>query len=268
LLSFVAVIVSSQWLDAHRAAVDPQMEEERLYLTGKTLKRMSLGFNGLVADWYWMRSLQYVGQKIINHPGEFQLDDLSPLNLRLLYPLLDTATTLDPKFAVAYQYGAVVLPAISEDDAIRLIKKGMAENPENWRLYQHLGYIYWKRGDYKLAGEAYGEGARIAGAPRWMQEMSGRMAAEGGSHAMAREIYQRLYEETNDTSMKELMARRLMQVDSFEERDAIRDTLIGFRDRRNRCPTSWTEDPADTPYVLSNDGCEVNLDLKSKVPLK
>lgn len=293
LISFVAVVALSQWMDAHRPVVDPQMEEERLYLTGNTLKRMSLGFNGLVADWYWMRSLQYVGQKILNHPGEIQLDDLGPLDLHLLYPLLDTATTLDPKFMAAYQYGAVILPAINEEDAIRLIRKGIGQNPENWRLFQHLGYIYWKRGDYERASESYGDGARIEGAPEWMQEMSARMAGEGGSHAIAREIYKRLYEQTDDKNMKELMVRRLMQVDSFEERESIRGALKHSRERLGRCVTSWTEvlpeiraaglpdgkplrlnaagaplDPADTPYVLSKDGCGVSLDPRSRVPMK
>ena len=74
LLGFVAVVALSQWMDVHRTLVDTKQEEERLYVTGNTLKRMSLGFNGLVADWYWMRSLQYVGQKVINHPGEWLIN--------------------------------------------------------------------------------------------------------------------------------------------------------------------------------------------------
>ncbi|MBV9957436.1 MAG: hypothetical protein JO360_03410, partial [Acidobacteria bacterium] len=285
-VSFVAVIALSRWMDARRPPPDIKAEEERLYLTGNTLKRMSLGFNGLVADWYWMRSLQYVGNKIINHPGEVQVDDLGPLDMRLLYPLLDTATTLDPQFLVAYKYGAVVLPAINEEEAIKLIRKGMAANPDDWRLYQHLGYIYWKRGDYKQASEVYAEGAQKGtDVPVWMKQMSARMAAEGGSPAMAREIYRRLYEETEDPKVKDLLLRRLMQVDSFEERDAIRAAFRNFQARMGgRCPNTWRElsnelraerlpngrplrldangvplDPADTPYVLKNN-CVVDLD--------
>jgi tetratricopeptide (TPR) repeat protein len=290
LSAFAAVIALSRWMDGHRPAADSQMEEERLYLTGNTLKRMSLGFNGLVADWYWMRSLQYVGRKILNNPGEIEIDNLKPLDMRLLYPLLDTATTLDPQFLVAYKYGAVVLPAISEEQAIKLIKKGMEQNPDDWRLYQHLGYIYWKRGDYRLASEAYSDGAKKPGALAWMQQMSARMAAEGGSHATAREIYLRLYEQTDDPKVKDLMTRRLMQVDSLEERDAISVAFKNFQQRNNRCPNTWREvtaelraarlpngkplrldasgvplDPADAPYVLKN-GCEVMLDNASKVP--
>src|ERR1700687_3289159 len=41
--------------------------EEQLYLKGATAKRLSLAFNGLAADWYWMRSLQYVGRKVVRY---------------------------------------------------------------------------------------------------------------------------------------------------------------------------------------------------------
>lgn len=287
------VVALSRLLDAGRPPVDAQMEEERLYMTGKTVKRMSLGFNGLVADWYWMRSLQYVGRKFINHPGDVPLDDLSALDLRLLYPLLDTATTLDPQFLAAYSYGAIVLPAINEDDAIKLANKGIENNPGAWRLYQHLGYIYWKRGDYLKAKEVYEAGGKIEGAPYWMREMSARMAAEGGSHKLAREIYTHLFEQTDDKNLKELLARRLLQVDSFEERDAIRSAMEAFKKRNGRCAQSWKElsgelraarlpngkplrfdtageplDPSDAPYLLKGSECEVNVGPQSKIPVK
>ena len=59
-----------RWTDTLRPPVDPNVVDESLYLNGKTARRMSLGFNGLAADWYWMRSLQYVGKKILNLPED------------------------------------------------------------------------------------------------------------------------------------------------------------------------------------------------------
>ena len=127
------------WTDSLRPPPDPNAIDESLYLNGKTARRISLSFNGLVADWYWMRSLQYVGKKILSHPGDVALDDLSKLNLKLLAPLLDTATTLDPEFLDPYEYAAIVLPAVDVQEAIRITQKGIAANPNAWRLYQHLG---------------------------------------------------------------------------------------------------------------------------------
>ena len=54
-------------IDTLRPPSDPNAIDENLYLDGKTARRISLAFNGLAADWYWMRSLQYVGRKVLNH---------------------------------------------------------------------------------------------------------------------------------------------------------------------------------------------------------
>lgn len=282
-----AVVMVARWLDEHRPKIQSEIQQESLYLNGNTIRRMSLGFNGLVADWYWMRSLQYVGNKVLNAPEQVQLDDLAQLDLRLLAPLLDVATTLDPEFMEPYQYAAVVLPAIDEEEAIRITRKGIAANPTQWRLYQHLGYIYWQRGDFKAAGEAYAQGAMIPGAPRWMEAMKARMAAEGGSREVAREIYTRMYDQAGDSQIKETARLRLLQLDSMDQRDVIRKLLAIHNARVGKCPSSWRElepllravrlrvtnegeplDPAGTPYVLLTDNCEVDLDPGSDVPYK
>src|SRR4030095_12243427 len=115
---------------------------------------MSLAFNGLAADWYWLRSLQYVGRKMDAYKERFSLDDLSPLGVKSLGPLLEHATTLDPQFMAAYEFGAVVLPSIDREAAVRLVEHGIRENPRDWRLYQHLGYIHWQAGRFREASEA------------------------------------------------------------------------------------------------------------------
>jgi len=94
-IGLASIVGLSRVIDSRRPSIDAKTEEEQLYISGKTVKRISLGFNGLAADWYWMRALQYVGLKVLNTPGEIQLDDLGQLDVKLLAPLLDTATTLD-----------------------------------------------------------------------------------------------------------------------------------------------------------------------------
>ncbi|HEY5444895.1 MAG TPA: hypothetical protein VIJ87_10575, partial [Pyrinomonadaceae bacterium] len=90
-VGLASVVGLSRIIDARRPAADPTLEEEKLYVTANAARRVSLGFNGLIADWYWMRSLQYVGHKVLSLPADVPLDDLGSLNLKLLAPLLDTA---------------------------------------------------------------------------------------------------------------------------------------------------------------------------------
>ena len=270
-------------LDTLRPPDDPNAIDESLYVNGKTARRISLGFNGLAADWYWMRSLQYVGRKIIND-NDVPLDNLGLLNLKLLAPLLDTATTLDPEFLDPYEYAAIVLPAINVNEAIRITKKGIDANPNAWRLYHHLGYIYWQQHDYQAASEIYGSGAQIEGAPAWMEAMKAKMAADGGSRATAREIYTRMYEGSADEKVRDMARRRLLQLDSLDQRESLGKFFAAYKARTGKCPSSWKEieplfralrvavaasgaplDPSGTPYVLRAGACEVELDPKSEI---
>jgi hypothetical protein len=101
-------------------------------------------------------------------------------------------------------------------------------------------------------------------------------------------MYQHLYDESKDNEIKQMLARRLMQVDSFDERDLVRHVLSEYATRSGRCAASWKDivealrarglrvdaltgapiDPAGTPYVLVKNGCDVDLDPKSPVPYR
>ena len=290
LVAGLAVSASlSRWLDMHRTDHQTQLAESQLYLSGPAAKRLTLAFNGLAADWYWMRSLQYVGRKIVDHQdtheNQLVLSDLASLDLRLLSSLLDVATTLDPQFVPVYEYGAVILPEVDPHQAIALLNKGIAANPSSWRLHQHLGYIYWQRREYAQASDIYAAGAQLPGAPAWMTAMSARLKADAGSRDAAREMYQRLGETSDDKTVKEMVVAHLMRLDSLDEREVITRALDDFRKRFGRCPTSWRElaplvggvslridpanatpvDPSGVPYRLTNDGCSVDLGEGSKV---
>ncbi|HLA95564.1 MAG TPA: hypothetical protein VK612_07575, partial [Pyrinomonadaceae bacterium] len=153
---FVAVTFLSSTLEHQRVPVPAAFADSDLALEGKRLNGYALGSEGLLADWYWMMSLQYMGKKMIEYGDkDIDLENLSSLNIRLLYPYLDNATDLDPKFYAAYSYGAAVLPAINREHAIALIEKGIANNPEQWRFYQYLGYIYWRSKNFDKAAETY-----------------------------------------------------------------------------------------------------------------
>jgi tetratricopeptide (TPR) repeat protein len=257
---------------------------EELYLSPQAARRLALGFNGLAADWYWLRALQYVGRKATAHRGSLQIDDLGPLQLRALSPLLEQATTLDPQFIAAYEYGAVVLPAVDDEAAVRLVEKGIRENPRAWRLHSNLGYIHWQRGRFGEAAEAYAAGARTEGAPRWMGAMAALMSTKGGSRETARAIYDVMLRNSDDGQMRALALRRLVQLQSLDERDALRRLLSAHRERTGRCAADWRElgpllrasrlnldasgsphDPTGVPYKLVPDRCDAELGERSEV---
>jgi tetratricopeptide (TPR) repeat protein len=284
LVGLLVTVLIARTIDAKRPPADPNAVDEGLYLNGKTARTVSLGFNGLAADWYWMRSLQYVGGKVVRAPENFVPGNLEQLNLKLLPSLLDTATTLDPQFLDPYEYAAIVLPAVNVDEAIRITQKGIDANPSVWRLYQHLGYIYWQKHDYQAAANIYGQAAQIPGAPQWMEAMKARMAAEGGSRSTAREIYTKMFEQSSDKKIKEMARYHLAQLDALDQRDVLGNILGTFDTRMGRCPATWNEleptfrtlrtpvdssgaplDPSGSPYVFGRTNCDVDFNPESKI---
>ena len=280
-------------LDAGRPTLRARVQDEVPYVSPDTAKRFSLGFSGLVADWYWLKALQYIGGKLEEQasrarerPPAAELDRLKALDPRVLVRLCDMISTRDPRFTAVYEFAAVILPAVDVPAAATLLEKGIQANPDQWYLHQQLAYIYWQRGDYLAAADAFRRGARMTTA-KWMEQMAKSMEAKGDDPQVARAMYARMYEQAQDDQVKQWALNRLMELKSLEERAHIRRVLADFVTAQTRCPRAWGDvttalraaglrtdgrgqpvDPSDTPYLLvvSPLGCDVTLHPASTVP--
>src|ERR1700749_1476039 len=133
--------------------------EDVLYIpSAKALRRMSLGYDGLLADIYWTRAVQYFGWKHKHHSREYPL----------LYPLLAITTQLDPHLIVAYRFGATFLAQQPPDGAgepglaVQLIESGIKANPDEWHLYYDLGFVYaMNLGNSEAAAQAFDQGSKL-----------------------------------------------------------------------------------------------------------
>lgn len=290
-IAFAAVFGLSSWLGTNRPPLPAEYADADMSVQGKDLKGYLAGAEGLIADWYWIQSLQYIGGKIVNSDAEtLDLGDLRSLNPRLLYPYLDNATDLDPHFSAAYSFGAVVLPAIDPSQAIKLSQKGIDNNPENWRLYQYLGYIYWKQKNFDVAAETYEKGSKIAGSPPFMKQMAASMRSKGGSIEIARAMYQQMQNESEDEQSKRNAQLRLFQLDSESESKAVNNLLSEMKNA-GRCPANISAifsrlkdlplpdggdfrvnannelvDPSGIPYTFDHARCSIYLSAESKIP--
>ena len=106
------------------------------------IKNIAFGYNNLLADIFWIRSVQYIGQHLIT-------DNAFPY----LYHILDITTSLDPRFIDAYNFGSFFLATWANDkkEGIELAQKGIKNNPENWKPAFELGFIYFMKQDYENA---------------------------------------------------------------------------------------------------------------------
>lgn len=292
---FASIFSLSGFIERSRPPLPVDFADSDLSMKGSRLKGYAFGAEGLIADWYFMRSLQYIGDKLLSRrDGIIDIENLRDLNPRLLYPMLENATDLDPHFIAAYSYGAMLLPAIDPEKAIELTAKGIVNNPDNWRLYQHLAFIYWKIGRYDKASENYEKGSQIAGAAPFMKLMAASMKTEGGSRETARTIYREMLANSDDEQVQITATRRLNELKSLDQRDAVDKVLAEFKEKNGRCANSFPEimpmlmkidlpgdneflidnanrlvDPTNAPYLLDKENCTVKLDAEhTGLPMK
>ena len=213
--------------------------EEALYVPSPQILRwMSLGYTGLLADIYWTRAVQYFG----SHHHVYSR------NYKLLAPLLDIATTLDPRLVVAYEFGSIFLSqkppegAGDPEAAVRLVERGVRENPSEWRLYYNLGFIhYFERKDYAAAADAFERGSRVPGALPWMKVMAAQMSQHAGDLQTARFLWSSLYQTTENDDIRANAAKHLLAMQVDEEVSALETLASTFHGRAGRWPANWAE---------------------------
>jgi tetratricopeptide (TPR) repeat protein len=197
-LSLAASIVVLRRVDEIR----PQATlDEVLYISSPAvLKRASLGYGGLLADIYWTRAVQYYGRKHYDYAKSYNL----------LSPLLEITTHLDPHLLVAYQFGASFLApkppggAGQPANAVRLIEYGIQNNPDEWRLYYDLGFVYYMElKDYAKAADAFERGSRVPNAHPFLKVMAAQMAQHAGEFETARTLWSATYETTQDRQIRQ-----------------------------------------------------------------
>jgi tetratricopeptide (TPR) repeat protein len=219
-----------------------QAIEDVLYLpSGNIVKRLSCGFDGVLADIYWLRSVQYFGRQMLGEDQEIDWSRLSSVRYDLLYPLLDITTTLDPQYLAAYRFGGVILINHDYKQAVQILHKGIAHNPDNWRLYQVLATIHWQKREYQAASETFLKGAEINGAPAWMKVMGGVMLSQGGQRTTACQLYQALYEDakaSQDSLISAQMERQLKQLYALDEIDYLNELVRRYKTATGNCPSS------------------------------
>jgi len=281
LLALVAVPVLFVMCAAQQVRIDAetrsmnQGDEELLLRSGWLVRNLSLGYEPLLADIYWTRVVQYYGTRA-RKPGA---------TYESLWPLLDITTTLDPKLMIAYRFGAVFLserPPVGPgraDLAVDLVKRGIAENPDEWRLYQDLGFLYSIRlKDYQKASDAYLEGSKNPHAQIWMKVMAARVAESGNALETSRLIWMEVYANTKDELIRRRATQQIRALDAAIGLKKLNESSEDYWRKYGRFPTSMQElrdaglvggalqDPEGYAYVMGPNGVP-QLNPKSPIVL-
>ena len=237
-------------------------ERQVLYVPSPgVLDRLALSFDAVLADFYWIRVLQHYGgtRRATEGPKEYEL----------LYPLLDITTTLDPRFNIAYRFGAIFLTEPYPDGpgrpdlAVALLQKGVQERPEKWEYLMDIGFVYyWWLHDYAEAARWFERASDVPGSSWWLRSLAANTFTLGGNREASRVLWTQIHETADDEWRRNESLRRLRQLDALDEIDALMFETERFEADTGRWPDSWRDlvqtgrldrqpaDPFDHPYVL------------------
>jgi len=260
-LSMAGAMVTLRAIDHQRGNA---VAQEALYVRSSTvLRRMSLGYTGLLADIYWTRAVQYFGQQHHADSGDF----------RLLAPLLEVTTELDPKLLPAYQFGANFLAPKPPNGAglpgaaLSLMKYGIEHNPDQWRLYYNLGFLYYTEfKDYARAADTFRQGAALPVTNEFMPILAARMAQHAGEFDTARMLWTTTYQSTKEARIRQNAVEHLLALQVDEEVTQLEHVVSRYHELKGRSPASMGDleragfirgtptDPKGHPYKLMSDG--------------
>lgn len=254
-------------LGEHRAT------EEALYVwSGGYVKRLSPGFENVMADVYWLRTVQYFGgQRAFAKEKRYDL----------LEPLTQITVTLDPRFEIAYHLGAIFLAepwprgADKAEKGVALLKQG-ADATGSWRLRQLEGYFTLVfLHDARKASEILLEASKLPGAAYWLKTLAADTLTRAGDRELARRIWLSMYEQSEPGTIRANAEFNLQQLQALDDRDALQEAVIVFEKETHRRPRSLRElprvrtgklpvvDPAGVPYEYDETSGLVSVARKS-----
>jgi hypothetical protein len=259
--------------------------EDRLYVSsGPTMRRMTIGYSALASDLYWIRAIQYFGDRRLKYNS-------GPVpagaNYDLLYPLLDITTSLDPRFNIAYRFGAIFLAeplpggAGRPDLGITLLQKGLDAVPDKWEYMMDAGFVhYWWTRDYASAADWFRRASETPRSPSWMKSLAATTLARGGDRRSSRAMWQALRQSADNDWVRTHAEWRLLQLRALDEIDALQEIadraqqasptagqgwqrVLEYRDARGQRPLRGVPlDPMGVAYELDASG-RVKLGPKS-----
>jgi hypothetical protein len=253
--------------------VDPDL----LYFSSpSTVRRFALGHDGLIADVYWMRTIQYYGRR--------DEADRRSVRYKNLAALLDITTTLDPDLLDAFRSGSSFLAepepigAGQADAAVRLLDKGIALHPEEWRLRFDKGMIFfWFHKDFPKAGQIWLEASRLKATPYWLEPLSAMALSKGGQIDVAIALWQRQMQESDRADVRENANNHLISFRVAEERWGLEYLVEQYRLKTGSRPAKLEElvragrlrsvpvDPSGVPYDYDASNGEIRLNPETKV---
>lgn len=147
------------------------------------------------------------------------------------------------------------------------MKYGIEHNPDQWRLYYNLGFLYYTEfKDYAKAADAFAQGAKLPVTNEFMPILAARMAQHAGEFDTARLLWVTTYQSTKEARIRQNAVEHLLALQVDEEVTQLEHVVEKYREQSGRLPGTMSDleragfirgtptDPKGHPYKLMADG--------------
>ncbi|MBN2185452.1 MAG: hypothetical protein JW746_09005 [Candidatus Krumholzibacteriota bacterium] len=199
-IAVLALAILAKAADSVEYLAQEKVAMDVLYLPSvECMKMMSLGYKNLTSDLLWFKAVQYYGGYVLAQNG-----------IRLFSHLVELITELDPNFIGAYKLSALV---ITEDldqyhEGIRLLEKGVDNNPNDFWLTYELGFIHYLGGrNYEEAQRWFEVAASLPEADERAARFAAAAAAKGGNFEDGIALWKDLADNSENQYIRDLAQR-------------------------------------------------------------
>jgi hypothetical protein len=204
--------------------------------SGRALRTTSLGQRLLLADFYWLRTVMYVGESMLAPQRGWSA----------LFPLGDIVTDLDPRFGFAYQVVGSNLSGLAHrvDESDRLLEKGMRNVPDRWMLpFLYAFNKFFYEDDYQKAAEYARRAAEVGHRPHLalLAANLSLVANSAEEYRSAIGFLELSLQQVDTPEMRAEIEARLVKVRTYRELARCERAVAAFRAASGRPPISLHE---------------------------
>ncbi len=232
-----AVLVSvAACIGAFAKSVDGRLQRlavnvppELVYLPpSQFLRAVTLGYEHVLANVLWFRTISYFGQ-------HYHTDRAYPW----LAHMCQTVSDLDPSAEDVYRFGGVILlwEADRVDEGIALLEKGARNLPDLWRLHYVLGFSYYFfKDDVDAASGELAVAARLPDTPPAVTRLAAVIYAAKHGAANAVDFLDALDHDQMTPEMRSAIRERIRDLTLARDLDTLEAAVRSFQGREQRLP--------------------------------
>jgi len=188
---------------------------------------LALGFEPVLADYYWLQALQLVGGA--RGPLGERADSVGDL--------IDVVTTLDPHVDHPYRFAALWLNE-SPEQVVRgneLLRRGIERHPDEWRNRFYLGFNqFFYQDQSAAAADTLAPAVGLPGAPAYLGALVARLRAERGGLEVASAFLLERQRDTKDEVLRAAYQDSLAEIETERRARWLDAARARFREQHGR----------------------------------